>query len=300
METTIQKTINRLAQIRDQVILLLSVYSKIKRTIFPGDGFISMSGDYSYEGLPTDAIPLQDRILKDFNIQFNIIEALIIDSAEQHKREINENKKLILRFILQDHRTWERNIDQAIDTLKKCFNKIMQVLNQLYPYNDPTPIVIPDTNALYYNTEIEKWEFSDFKKFTIALTPSVLKDLDKHKIEHKNESVRLKAIKLINMIKEYRRRGKLTDGVIIRKNLVDLRSIAIEPDFGKTLKWLDEKNEDDRLIAEALEIMRSNCSRPAYIVTADINLQNKCEVADFSFIEPPVETKKTSKIKKSK
>jgi hypothetical protein len=301
METTIQKTINRLSEIRDQVILLLSVYSKIKRTIYPGDGIISMSGNYSYEGLPTDAIPLQDKILKDFNIQFNIIEALIIDSAEQHKKHINDNKKIILRFILQDHRTWESSIAQAIDTLKKSFIKIMNELSQLYPYNDPRPIVIPDTNALYYNTEIEKWYFNDFNKFSIALTPSVLKDLDKHKIEHKNDSVRLKAIKLINMIKEYRRRGKLTDGVIIRKDFIDLRSIAIEPDFSKTLKWLDEKNEDDRLIAEAFEIMRSNCSRPAYIVTADINLQNKCEVADFSFIEPPEKTEKmTSRTKQKK
>jgi hypothetical protein len=301
METTIQKTVNRLSEIRDQIILLLSVYSKIKRTIFPGDGIISAYGNYSYEGLPIDAIPLQDKILKDFNIQFNIVESLIIDSAEQHKREINENKKIILRSILQDHMTWNKDIHQAIETLKKCFNVIIQLLNQLYPINDPKPILIPDTNALYYNSEIEKWKFKDFNKFTIALTPSVLKDLDKHKIEHKNELIRLKALKLISMIKEYRRRGKLTEGVIIRKDFVDLKSIAIEPDFSKSLKWLDEKNEDDRLIAEAFEIMRSNCNRPAYIVTADINLQNKCEVADFSFIEPLLEPeKKTSNNKKNK
>ena len=265
METTIQKTVNRLSEIKDQIILLLSVYSKIKRTIFPGDGIISAYGNYSYEGLPTEAIPLQDKILKDFNIQFNIVESLIIDSAEQHKKEINENKKIILRSILQDHRTWNKDIHEAIETLKKCFNVIIQVLSQLYPINDPKPILIPDTNALYYNSEIEKWKFKDFNKFTIALTPSVLKDLDKHKIEHKNELIRLKALKLISMIKEYRRRGKLTDGVVIRKEFVDLKSIAIEPDFSKSLKWLDEKNEDDRLIAEAFEIMRSNCNRPAYI-----------------------------------
>jgi len=52
---------------------------------------------------------------------------------------------------------------------------------------------------------------------------------------------------------------------------------------------------------EAFEIMRSNCSRPVFIVTADINLQNKCEVADFSFIEPPEETeRKLSRTKKKK
>jgi hypothetical protein len=288
METTIQKTTNRLLELKVQIIGLLREYSKIKRTIFPGDSFISMSGDYSYEPLPADAIPIQDRILKDFNIQINIIESLIIDSAEVHKKEINENKKIILRFILQDRRTWAKNIEDAIETLNKCISNIIRILNQLYPINDPIPILIPDTNALYYNTELQNWEFTEFKKFTIILTPSVLKDLDKHKNEHSNESVRIKAHKLINMIKEYRRRGKLTEGIIIRKDRIDLIAIAIEPDFSKTLKWLDEKNDDDRLIAEAFEVVRSNCNRPAYIVTADINLQNKCEVADFSFIEPLV------------
>ena len=80
METTIQKSIIRLSEIRDQIILLLSVYSKIKSTIFPGNGILSVSGNSSFEDLPKEAIPIQDKILKDFNIQFNVVEALISET----------------------------------------------------------------------------------------------------------------------------------------------------------------------------------------------------------------------------
>lgn len=287
METTIQKTISRLIELKEQLILLLSVHSGIERTIFPGDGFISMDGDYSFVKLSAEAIPLQDLIFKDFNRVFNIIEALIIDSTKNHKNEIEKNRKRIERYILQDRRTWEKNTGEAINNLKKAFNEISSILNQLFPNNSPKPIIIPDTNALYNNFEIENWTFRDFTTFTIIITPSVLKDLDKHKIEHRNEKIRLKAEKLINALKEYRRRGKLIEGVTIKKDKIDLKTIATEPNFDKSLRWLDQNNDDDRLIAEALEIMRSNCFRPVLIVTADINLQNKCEVADFAFLEPP-------------
>lgn len=80
----------------------------------------------------------------------------------------------------------------------------------------------------------------------------------------------------------------MIEGIVIRNDRIDLKSIGTEPNFSLTLKWLDEKNEDDRLIAEALEIMRAYCYRPVIIVTSDINLQNKCEVADFASLEPPI------------
>ncbi len=92
---------------------------------------------------------------------------------------------------------------------------------------------------------------------------------------------------IINKLKEYRRRGKLTEGVTILKGSITLCAIATEPNFENTLKWLDKSNEDDRLIAEFLEIMRSNGGRTTILITGDINLQNKCEIANLPFIEPP-------------
>jgi hypothetical protein len=54
-----------------------------------------------------------------------------------------------------------------------------------------------------------------------------------------------------------------------------------------TLPWLDPTNDDDRLLASFLEVMRRFLHSPVILVTRDINLQNKAELAQVCFLEPP-------------
>jgi hypothetical protein len=87
---------------------------------------------------------------------------------------------------------------------------------------------VPDTNALIFNPDIEKWEFDDMRQFTVVLTPPVLSELDTLKIKSPGvETVREKSVKVINKIKEYRRRaanasGKLTDGIVLVTGVSDI------------------------------------------------------------------------------
>ena len=146
---------------------------------------------------------------------------------------------------------------------------------------------MPDTNALLYNPKIESWAFQGISKFTILLLPSVLSELDLLKINHRNENVRKKAETIIRKIKEFRRRGKLTEIVTVVKNKIMIQAMAIEPDMKTTLQWLDPDNNDDRILAGVIEIMRV---RPRSLVTAvsrDINFQNKAEFAAVPYEEPP-------------
>jgi hypothetical protein len=128
MESTIEKICSRLSILQGQLIEFLEHYSKIKRTIFPGDSFFSADGDYSFSDLPTEAISVQNKLFKDFNLQLDIIESLIINSPSQYKNEIKENKKRILRFIQQDHRTWEVGIPQIVEKVNQYFNDIASCL----------------------------------------------------------------------------------------------------------------------------------------------------------------------------
>lgn len=287
MRTVAENIINELTQKKEELIDFLSSHSRVKQTIFSGDAFFSVKGNHSYEKLDSKAVYTQDKLFKSFNKVFEIIEILLSESSKEHVNNFNKEKKIILESILQNSLTWSKTICEVIENCTKSINKICSIVINIYSSKNDEPILVVDTNSLYINTELEKWSFETFEKFEIVITPSVLKDLDKHKIEHRNENVRAKALKLIKKIKEYRRRGKLSEGVPIVKEKINLRTIAIEPNFEKTLKWLDSKNEDDRLIAEFLEIMRSNGDRPVILVTEDINLQNKCELADLPFIEPP-------------
>lgn len=290
MKTVTKNIVEHLTSLEDRLINFLSDHSGIKRTFLPGDAIISVSGDYSFLKLSNDAVSIQDKLYKDFNKVFDIIKVLISDSPKIHIKTFDENQKTIERFILQSEMTWSKSISEAIDKSRIATKEIIKLITNLFPYSTEKTLLVVDTNSLYQLPDIECWSFSEFIKFEMIITPSVLKDLDKHKIEHRNENVRKKAIKIINKLKEYRRRGKLLDGVTVIKGKIDIRTIAIEPNFKRTLSWLDSLNEDDRLIAEFLEIMKSHGGSSVFMVTRDINLQNKCEAANLSFIEPPEET----------
>ena len=65
-------------------------------------------------------------------------------------------------------------------------------------------------------------------RFTLVLLTTVISELDSHKVNHRNEAVRDKAEKLIRKIKEFRRRGQLTEGVTVVTGKIMLQATAIE------------------------------------------------------------------------
>ena len=119
------------------------------------------------------------------------------------------------------------------------------------------------------------------------LTSTVLSELDRLKVEHRNADIQDRANKLIRQIKEYRRRGPLTDGVPLVKDTSRIRARAVEPKIEESLPWLDPGNNDDRILASMIEVMRQYPRSLVTLVTRDINLQNKAEFARVVFVEPP-------------
>jgi len=119
------------------------------------------------------------------------------------------------------------------------------------------------------------------------LIPTVLSELDELKVNHRNEAVRSKADTLIHQIKEYRRRGKLADGVPLNNGISSIVSIAAEPIMNESLPWFDPNNKDDRILASLLELIQIYPNSPIILVSRDINIQNKAEFAHFPFVEPP-------------
>jgi predicted ribonuclease YlaK len=121
----------------------------------------------------------------------------------------------------------------------------------------------------------------------LLLTATVLGELDHLKVAHQNPEFRQKIESLIRRIKGYRGRGKLTVGEVLRKDVSTIRSMAVEPKVGNSLPWLDPTNNDDRLLAAFVEVMRQHPRTPVVLVTRDINLQNKAEYAGLPYVEPP-------------
>jgi predicted ribonuclease YlaK len=162
-----------------------------------------------------------------------------------------------------------------------------RLLERLHDVGEGADVFVPHTNALLHHADLEKWAFAGSSDFEVVLCPSVLVELDELKVNHRNADVRAKAEGVITRIKGYRARGQLTQGVPLRKPVSRIRALGTEPRMEDSLPWLDAGNRDDRFIASTIEIMRQHPRSAVTIVTRDINLQNKAELASIPFVEPP-------------
>jgi predicted ribonuclease YlaK len=68
--------------------------------------------------------------------------------------------------------------------------------------------------------------------------------------------------------------------------------IPTEPKMADLPSWLDPDNQDDRIIGSLLEIQRAEPSAVIVLVTDDMSLQNKAEMAFLAWAEPPELTPK--------
>lgn len=232
---------------------------------------------------------IQSQALEEYRKLSSILEILFKEQPENTINIFQEKREVVLKVIQQQwgQSTYFRNCHQALREAKEALNTQISLLNRLHTTSQDGFLMIADTNALLFNTNLDKWNFASVKQFTIVLMPTVLDELDKLKADSRSESVRQKSEKLIRQIKEYRSRGRLTEGVTLVRGKSQIVAIAVEPTFSESLPWLDENNNDDRLLASYLEIVRQRPHDRVVLLTRDINLQNKAEFAHIPFMEPP-------------
>ena len=251
-----------------------------------GTTIVNVAGPYEFRELGPAGRQLQSRILAEYTHFATILRQLLAQGATDRRRDFDAANRRVLRFMelsVRHHPTTR-------GALKECSEAIaaqVALLDGLYDPTDGETVFVPDTNAFYYNPILEAWSFDDAERFTILLLPTVMSELDEHKDSHRNEQVRQKAEKLIRVIKEYRRRGALGDGVPIIKDGITLRTIATEPRGESFLPWMDKTNHDDRILASVIEVMQRHPRSAVVLVTRDINMQNKADHARLPVVEPP-------------
>lgn len=270
--------------IKDNFAKFILEFSGIEYTPCP-PGMFGFS-DYSWKKLHSEGVRLQTEIYKKYKHLSELIEVLLSNIPDEYQSKFQESKRTFLSFVEQDEQIWKANIQEVCISGIGELEMQQKLLIDLFECTGNSNIFVPDTNALLINPELEKWEF-DCGQFVILLMPTVLSELDQLKLFGRNESVRGNANKVIRQLKEYRRRGRLIDGVTLKKDKSIIKTFAIEPDFTRTLSWLKSDNADDRLLASFIEVLRNQPNDYVTLVTADINLQNKAEFANLPFEEVP-------------
>ena len=248
--------------------------------------FISAHGDYAYRELPEAGRQIQAKLLEEYRRFNSLLKTLLREQPKDALKQLSEAETVMLRTIEQQH-TWCKTTQEAFARATEALQTQFTLLKNCYDPSTGDIFYVPDTNALLYNPALERWEFDGVRSFALVLTPTILSELDALKVNHRNETVRQKAQTLINQVKEFRRRGRLTEGVTLVKGKSTILAIAVEPNMQDSLPWLDSTNKDDRFLAAVIEVMRLRLRSVVLAVSRDINFQNKAEFARVPFVEPP-------------
>ena len=282
---------DRLAAMADDLLadtrLLLLEHSTIRDINDGGGGLVWIGSHYAFGEVGDEGRVLQSKILKAVPLFISLVRTLLAPQSEGARKQVDDAEKTLRAVVEQTRLVWHSSTHNALQAVENEFAELIKALRALYDPVEGLVALVPDTNALLYNSSLKDWSFPDLPSFSIVLVPGVLSELDELKVNHRNPDVREKAESLIRQIKEYRRRGNLTDGVPIVRDRITLRSVAVEPRTSETLPWLDADSADDRILAAMVDVMRLHPRAAVALVSRDINLQNKADYARVPYFEPP-------------
>lgn len=255
------------------------------RDVNDGGGVFLIGAAYAYQELSLDGQRLRSKLLEDLNHLFDVSAVLVARQAASVRKQLDQDRKAVHDVIAQTHLTWHSTTGKACEGARKALDRTVSAIQQLHDPLDGGHLLVPDTNALIAVPVLTDWALPDTERFEIVLVPTVLAELDALKVEHRNPDVRDKAKKVINQLKELRRRGSLSNGVPLIRQRSGARTLAVEPDFTTSLPWLDSSVPDDRMLASAIEVIRHFPRCAVHLVTGDINLQNKADFARMPFLD---------------
>ncbi len=252
-------------------------------------GTIMVAPEYFWDHLTDEGKYIQGQAINKYHNLFHYLELLFDKAPPDIKRDLDRLHTNMTVWIERNRMNFAlpSNVNEAKGIISAEISKYKKLLIWFKKYSTSTNIFIPDSNAFIKNNQFETYGNSlGIKEYSIFFIPSVLEELDQLKTIHRDDNFRRKVMSRINQLKGYRSQGSLHEGIIIHKTIT-VKMIAVEPDFDNTLNWLSPSNMDDRIIASSFRIQVDNPSSIVILVTSDLNLQNKAEMAKLPFIETP-------------
>ena len=286
MKTVTELLADLASSIMEAAQMLLLAHTRLTRKK-EHRSVIVLGGDHSWEPLSVEGSRIQSKLRDDHERFYALLVCLLRTQGSSVQRELQAAYSTIQDLIDQQTSTYFSTGAEAFKRFEEAIERQRKMLDALYDHAEGEHVYVPDTNALVFNPQLEDWHFDESPRFTLLLMPTVLSELDQLKVTGRVESVRDKAQRIVRQLLEYRRRGNLNEGIVLRRDSHRLRTLAVEPDFQNSLPWLDPNNNDDRILAGFVEAMRQHPRSPTILVTGDINLTNKADYARIPCVPPP-------------
>jgi hypothetical protein len=251
------------------------------------NGLILTGPPFAWPPLALNGKRIQSRLRKEYGKYYQLLHEVLRHESNEVTDSSHYSTSQIVTQVIERRNVSEPTKQRALSVALRAIDEQLARLNDVYSEHERLTLV-PDTNALYWNTDLETWRAPTRERFLIILTPTVIEELDRHKDDHSKKARRQKAAKLVRKIAEYRRRGSLVDGVTLVRGVSDIFAFPFTADPRAMFAWLPATGADDYVLAEAASVMRANPRAPTAIVTRDVNLQTRIEFARLSFWTPDV------------
>jgi hypothetical protein len=271
-------------------VAILDLWSKTQIEEFrndPNSGIFFMVHPYSWKTLPIEHRAAQAKLLGQYRHWYELFYRCHAQHSSEVQGKINEINTIVLAAIELESdwgtaATFEENralLSGEIALFRSLLDQHATGANEF--------VLVPDTNALLRSADPSRYgEVVDTMYFRFVIVPTVLAELDGLKRGRAAQPLGEKAEKAIRVIKGLRKQGSVLDGVTVAKT-ISVQMIPTEPRMSDLPSWLDPNNQDDRIVGSLLEIQCAQPSAVVVLVTDDMNLQNKAEMAFLPWSEPP-------------
>jgi PIN domain len=269
---------------------ILDLWRKTDLTEFrndPRSQFFVVTHPYRWKPLPIEYKSAQARLLAQYRHWFELFQRCHAQHSSDVQTDIAEIDTRILAAIeLQSDWGTAATFEVNRLRLNETIDSFRTFLQQHIP-DGKDFVVVPDTNALLKSADPSQYSaVVDRSQFKFIIVPTVLSELDDLKRSRGTQPVGQRAEKAIRIIKGLRNQGSMQDGVKVA-GTISVQMIPTEPKMSSLPSWLDAKNNDDRVIGSILELQCGQPSATVILVTDDLNLQNKAEMAFLPWAEPP-------------
>lgn len=251
-----------------------------------GKNWISVGGTISNWGDTSEKQLLLQMQLKDCYKKLNDNLVMIKHRIPSNMfNDVNKASKLIEKWINKEGyppglsaKLSKVRFDEELNIIEKFIEQLKSKEKEI--------VFIPDTNAIIkYPNPADYIKLCPNEHFVFLILPTVLSELDNHKNFHKNPDFQKKVTSVIRRLKGYIKQGDIFQGVKIEKGKVTIKMIGTDPKFDFLPDWLNEKNNDDKIIASILDFQISNLNSIVFLITGDINMLNKANLAGLNYYD---------------
>ena len=178
------------------------------------------------------------------------------------------------------------SINEAIASSKATFQPFKDVVSRLAQAAAEQYILVPDTNFIIDNPDITLYgRCLGQDHYTVVVVATVVAELDELKYKYRNDKQRASKISAANhALKRLRSLGDTFKGVSAADGVL-FQMVPIEPNFGNAPGWLNKTVGDDRVVVSALEIQFQHPDTTVILLTNDLGMQNKAELAKLPYVE---------------